>query len=225
MTSGLKWDEWHAPLSSASNDIIGIWFQEGDPVTWILQRPLVAEPGKIFNYSGGNMILLGEIIRNATEMDIEEFSKQYLFEPLGIDSSMWELRYENGVIESAGSVIITPRAMLKIGVTFLNGGKWNGERIISEEWVNKSAIAYPGNQGINVPGEPSGREGYSYSWWTKEYRHRGQNIHMFSAGGWGGQHIFVLPEVNTVVVFTGGNYVTKRPPFRILEKQIIPGIN
>jgi len=45
---------------------------------------------------------------------------------------------------------------------------------------------------------------------------------MFYAGGWGGQHIMVLPELNTVVVFTGGNFVTKRPPFKILEKYILP---
>lgn len=44
---------------------------------------------------------------------------------------------------------------------------------------------------------------------------------MYSAGGWGGQHIMVLPEINTVVVFTGSNYVSKRPPFKILEKYIL----
>ena len=47
---------------------------------------------------------------------------------------------------------------------------------------------------------------------------------MYSAAGWGGQHIMVLPEINAVVVFTGGNYVTKRPPFKILEKYILPAI-
>ncbi len=47
---------------------------------------------------------------------------------------------------------------------------------------------------------------------------------MFSAGGWGGQHIIVLPEVNTVVVFTGGNYVSKRPPFKILKDYILPAL-
>jgi len=47
---------------------------------------------------------------------------------------------------------------------------------------------------------------------------------MYSAGGWGGQHIMVLPEINTVVVFTGGNYVSKRPPFKILEKYILSAI-
>ena len=85
-------------------------------------------------------------------------------------------------------------------------------------------MPYPGNRGINIPGEPSGRLGYSCSWWTKEYSQGGKRIQMYAAGGWGGQHIMVLPEVNTVVVFTGGNYLSKRPPYKILEKFILPAI-
>ena len=48
---------------------------------------------------------------------------------------------------------------------------------------------------------------------------------MYSAGGWGGQHIMVFPELNTVVVFTGGNYVTKRPPFEILREYVMPAFD
>ncbi|MFC1938921.1 serine hydrolase domain-containing protein [Chloroflexota bacterium] len=225
MTSGLEWDEWGVPLSSTDNDIIGLWFHCDDQITCILERLLINEPGTSFIYSGGNMIVLGEIIKNATKMDIDEFSREYLFEPLGIDSSNWTVRYPNGVIEAAGSLEITPRAMVKIGVTFLNRGIWNGKQVISEQWVENSATSYPGNHGIDIPGEDSGRVDYSYSWWIKQYSNSGKEINMFYAGGWGGQLIMVLTEVNTVVVFTGGNYVTKRPDFEILEKFIIPAFD
>jgi hypothetical protein len=97
MTSGLEWREWSAPYSSAENPTIGIWFQDKDPITFILEMPLIDEPGTDFNYSTGNMIILGEIIRNATNMTIDEFSSNYLFEPLGIDSSHWAIKCENGV--------------------------------------------------------------------------------------------------------------------------------
>ncbi|MFC2024637.1 serine hydrolase domain-containing protein [Chloroflexota bacterium] len=225
MTPGLEWDEWGVPLSSPDNDIIGLWFNCDDQIACILKRPLVDEPGTSFTYSGGNMIVLGEIIKNATHMNIDEFSRKYLFEPLGIDSSDWTVQYPNGVIESAGSLEITPRAMTKIGVTFLDKGVWNGKQIIPEQWVENSAVAFPGNYGINIPGEDSGRVGYSYTWWIKQYSNSDKEINMFYAGGWGGQVIMVLPEVDTVVVFTGGNYVTKRPEFEILEKFIIPALN
>lgn len=225
MTSGLAWDEWSAPLSSQTNDIVGLWFNCDDQISCILERPLVNNPGTSFTYSGGNMIVLGEIIKNATKMDIDEFSRKYLFESLEIDSSSWTIRYPNGVIEAAGSLEMTPRAMVKIGITFLNKGVWKGKQIISEQWIEKSATSYPGNHGINIPGVASGRNGYSYSWWIKSYSKSGKRINMFNAGGWGGQEIMVLPELNTVVIFTGGNYLSKVKVFKILEKYIIPSID
>jgi CubicO group peptidase (beta-lactamase class C family) len=223
MTSGLEWREWSAPYSSAENPTIGIWFQDKDPITFILEMPLIDEPGTDFNYSTGNMIILGEIIRNATNMTIDEFSSNYLFEPLGIDSSHWAIKCENGV--DANNLMITPRAMIKFGATFLNKGVWNGIQIVPEQWVEKSANPFPGNLKINVPGEPSGRLGYSYSWWTKTYYKSGKRVNMYAASGFGGQHIMVLPELNSVVVFTGGNFVSKRPPFNILEHYIIRAID
>ena len=220
----LEWDEWGAPLSSSGNDIVGLWFQDKDPLTCILVRPLVNEPGTSFTYSGGNMIVLGEIIRHATKMSFDDFSQEYLFEPLGIDSTEWVSRFNNGVIYTGGGLRITPRHMIKFGVTFLNGGIWEEKQIITRHWVEKSAFAYSNNTGINIPEEPSGRLGYSYSWWTKTYSKQGKKIHMYAASGWGGQHIMILPELNTVVVFTGGNYGFGRAPFKILERFIIPAI-
>lgn len=224
MTSGLEWDEWSTPYSSTDNDNVGIWFQDKDPITYILEKPLVAEPGTSFAYSGGNMDLLGEIIRQASGMPIDAFASRYLFQPLGIDTAHWDLRFENGVIETGGSLKLRPRDMAKEGVLFLNKGVWNGKRILSEEWAEKSATPFAGNQGIDIPNEDSGRVGYGYAWWTKPYTLTGQRINMYYAGGWGGQHIMVLPQANTVVVFTGGNYMTYRPPFRIMQEYILPAI-
>jgi len=224
MTSGLDWEEWNAPYSSEDNPIIGIWFSDKDPVTYILERSLIDEPGTSFRYYGGNMIVLGEIIRNATKMNIDEFSGKYLFGPLGIDSFDWWLRFENGVIEAAAGLKITLRDMVKIGLTFLNEGVWNGERIVSGQWVEKSAIAFPGNKGINVPGTDKRNVGYSYSWWTKTFSNSGKEINMFYAAGWGGQNIMVFPELNTVVVLTGGIYVSSTRTFTLLERYIIPAL-
>ena len=185
--------------------------------------PLVSIPGNRFNYSTGHMHLLGEIIRNASGLDLVEFSNKYLFDPLAIDTSSWSLQFSNGVYDG-NSLMLAPRDMMKFGVTFLNHGSWDGQTIVSGKWVRKCEIPYGGNREIKVPGEASGRMGYSYTWWTKDYSEGGKKIHMYAASGFGGQHIMVLPEVNMVVVFTGGNYVSKRPPFKILEKYIIPAI-
>jgi CubicO group peptidase (beta-lactamase class C family) len=223
MTSGLEWKEWGSSYTDLANDTFKLWVECEDQIACILEKPLSEEPGTHFTYSGGNMVLLGEIIKNATGMTIEEFSGKHLFEPLGITPPVWE-KYESGVIDGAGGIKITPRDMAKIGVTFLNGGVWDGEQIVSEQWIEKSATQFPGNSRINVPGEDSGRVGYAYTWWTKQYPNSGNEVNMYYAGGWGGQLIMVLPELDTVVVFTGGNYATKRHDFDIFEKYVLPAI-
>ena len=114
-------------------------------------------------------------------MSIDEFSEIYLFDPLGIDSSYWSMRYENGVIEAGGCLILTPRDMGKIGLLFLNKGIWNGTSIISENWIAKSANQFADNTGINIPGVGSGKNGYSYSWWTNSVSDSGKKYDMYSA--------------------------------------------
>ncbi|MCJ7701722.1 MAG: beta-lactamase family protein [Anaerolineales bacterium] len=222
-TTGLEWKEWGTSYTNLENDTFKLWVECEDQITCILEKPLIDEPGTSFTYSGGGMVLLGEIIKHATNMNIEEFSEKYLFETLGIDPPVWE-KYESGVIDASGGIKITPRDMTKFGAAFLNNGVWNGKQIIPEKWVEKSAATYPGNSRINVPGEDSGRVGYSYTWWTKQYSSSGKKINMYYAGGWGGQLIMVLPELNTVIVFTGGNYTTSRPDFKIFEKYVLPAI-
>ena len=225
MTSGLEWVEWNTSLSSEKNDIVGIWFQDKDPLTFILEKPLVKEPGTTFNYSGGNTIVLGEIIRNATKMDLEQFANEYLFKPLGIDSSDWNLRYKNGVIEAGGGLEITPRDLTKIGALCLNKGTFNGKQIISEKWIEKCNTQYSDNTNIFIPGHLSGGHGYAYSWWLKTLKKSGKEISMYHAVGWGGQELIIIPELNAVVVFTGGNYMPLTATFYILDKYILPAIN
>ena len=228
MTSGLEWMEWNASYSSRDNPIIEIWFQEAEqnkhPFTFVLEGSLIDAPGTGFRYYGGNQIVLGGIIENATQMDIDEFSAEYLFGPLEIDSFDWWSRFESGVIEAAGGLKMTPRDMVKIGVTYLNNGVWNGERIVSEEWVEKSALAFADNKGIDVPGTDKRDVGYSYSWWTKTFSNSGKEINMFYALGWGGQNIIVFPDLNTVVVLTGGTYTSSTRTFTLLERYIIPAL-
>ena len=224
MTSGLEFNEWGTLPNSPDNDVARLWFYCEDPITCILERPLINEPGTSFNYSSGNMDILGEIIKNASGMDLDEFSGKYLFEPLGIGNFIWA-QFENGVIDAAGGVKFTPRDMVKTGVTFLNNGVWNGKQIISKQWVEKSATAFQGNTGIKIPGEDLGKVGYAYTWWTREYSISDKRINGFWADGWGGQKIMVFPEIDTVIVFSGGNYTSNNHHLKILEKYIFPAIN
>ena len=222
MTSGLEWNEWMEPYSSPENPIIGIWYAETDPVSFILQGRLIQSPGTYFSYYGGSQIILGEIIKNATGMPIDSFSQKYLFDPLQIENATWSARFKNGVIEAAGGLMLKPRDMIKVGATFLNDGKWKGNQIVSSQWVDKSTHPYKNNLGIRIPGESSGKKGYSYSWWINELDFNGQNISAFHAEGWGGQKIIVIPKLDAVVVFTGGDYTSKNRNFKVLNSYILP---
>lgn len=223
-TSGLQWAEWNAPLSSIENDQIGAWFHEPGPVDFMLGRPMIAEPGTHFIYSGGNIDLLGVIVENASGMTFPEFSREYLFDPLGLEQAHWDIIFPTGETHAAGGLRATPREMIKLGALMLKEGIWNGEEIISADWVEKCKFPFPACTSINIPGEDMGKVGYSYAWWTKKIDYRGSEIHWYSAGGWGGQKIIVLPELNSVVVFTGGTYTQKVKEYAIMEDFILPAL-
>ena len=223
-TSGLLWAEWSAPLSSMENDQIAMWFHEQGPVDFVLGRPMIAEPGTHFIYSGGNIELLGVIVENASGMPFETFSEKYLFEPMGMDQAEWDLIYPTGEVEAAGGLRITPREMVKIGAMMLNNGVWNGKQIIPSDWIEKCKYPFPACRDIHIPGEDLFDMGYSYAWWTKQIDYKGQVIHWYSANGWGGQQIIVLPELNTVLVFTGANYTRKVKEYKIFERYLLPAL-
>ena len=224
MNSGLKWDEWGVSLSSIKNDQIGIWFWKDGPMNYVLSKDFAAAPGTRFNYSGGDIQILVEILKNATGMKLDEFSEKYLFEPLGITSFNWWLIFPTGEIQGAGGLKLTPRDMIKVGAMMLNKGMWKGKRIISEDWVSKCSSPFPGNTGIKVPGEDLGKVGYAYTWWTKDFTYHSDDIHMYFMLGWGGQKIIVLPRLNMVIAFTGANYNSKVHDFEIIERFILPAV-
>jgi len=227
MTSGLAWDEWGTSYDSGENDAIALWLDCDDPIACVLDKPLVHEPGRTFTYSGGNMVLLGQILKNASGMDIEEFSARYLFEPLGIDPPQWA-RYDNGVVDT-NDQRLTPRAMVTIGATYLDHGNWNGQQIIPSEWVAASAHAdttWTNHLLRPIPPDDNtwGRRGYAYGWWTHEFRKSGRTVPAFYAWGWGGQEIAVFPDHNAVAVFTGGRYAETSAPAKILGAHVIPAL-
>lgn len=224
MTSGLDWNEWGAAHGTAANDIDRLYFECEDPIVCVLERPMVAVPGEKFTYNGGGMVILAEMLKNASGLTIDEFSLRYLFSPLGVDSTGW-WQFDNGMIDAANTLYIQPRAMLKFGITYLNKGVWKGNRIIDERWVEKSAEIYKNNKKIKVPIEDSGKSGYGYTWWQNELPLNRGKTKMFRANGWGGQAIMVFPELDMVLVFTGGNYPTNSKLFSLVEDYILEAIN
>jgi CubicO group peptidase (beta-lactamase class C family) len=203
MTSGLDWPE-SGPSYSSSKNIMNQMMRSSDWVRFVLDRPMAAAPGAVFNYSSGASHLLSAIIQEATGIRTFSFAKTYLFEPLGISHVSW-LSDLRGIAFGAGGVRLTPRDMARFGQLYLQGGVWNGKQVVPAEWVEASVARQ-----VSAHGAASY---YGYQWWV-----RGNSIH--AAHGYRGKRIFVIPDLDMVVVFTAdlpGNL-----PSVVLSNHIIP---
>jgi CubicO group peptidase (beta-lactamase class C family) len=191
MTSGLEWDEDTFPYGDSRNDATAME-RSTNAVLFVLNRPVIREPGSQFQYSGANPMLLSAILQEATGMTAAEFAKLYLFEPLGISQYRWDA-YADGHTHTDGGLSLRPRDMAKIGQLILNGGQWNGVRIVSEAWVAESTQARmtvsPGIQ-------------YGYQWWRENQAVYLETVEPYFAAGFGGQLINVYPDQKMIIVVT-----------------------
>jgi len=203
MTSGLDWPESAASYSSSRN-IMNQMMRSSDWVRFVLDRPMAAAPGAVFNYSSGVSHLLSAIIQQATGMRTFSFARTYLFEPLGISRVYWPSDPQ-GIVFGAGGLRLTPRDMAKFGQLYLQGGVWDGKQIVPAEWIEASVAPQ-----VNAHGAASY---YGYQWWV-----RGSGT--YAAHGYRGKRIFVIPDLEMVVVFTAD--LSGNAPSVILSNFIIP---
>jgi len=222
MTSGLQWNEMDVSVNTRNekNDIIQS-FHAADPIEYILAKPVVAEPGTRWYYSGGDVNILGEVIRKATGLRMDDFAQQHLFTPLGIKEYKWDFMNPD-IIHAAANLKLRPRDMLKFGQMYLDGGMWKGKRILSRQWVERSTKA---QQRVSPESwQESEGERYGYQWFLRTYHTRSGAYESYLRTGWGGQRIVVLPGLEMVVVFTGGNHATPDPENEIMIRYILPAV-
>jgi CubicO group peptidase (beta-lactamase class C family) len=144
-----------------------------------------------------------------------------LFGPLGIKKYYW-WKFPDGSVEAGSGLALRPRDMAKIGLLFLNGGRWEGKQIVSEQWVADST-----KNCVDARQFPSFIEadGYGYQWWLRSFHINGETIFSYHAAGLGGQFIFVFPRLQMVVAFTGWNADARgKFPFDMLQKYILPAV-
>ena len=190
MRAGMFWDEVSAPYMSPENDVY--YILTGDGVDHCLNLDMVAEPGELWHYSGGASHLLAAIVQVATETSLLEFARNQLFDPLGIDSILWTRDGSGNWYTGAWGLSLSTRNLAKFGYLFLNNGTWDGQQIVSEEWVNVATSSFTMFDG--------NCEGYGYQWWTLP------NYGAYYAAGRNGQFIIVVPHLDIVAVFTSGIY-------------------
>jgi CubicO group peptidase (beta-lactamase class C family) len=186
MSTGLEWNE-ELPYDDPRNDA-SVMEATDDWVQYVIDRPMVAEPGKVFVYSSGATELLAYIFQKETGQDIDAYGEKYLFAPLGIQHQ-WKRNYL-GMVDTEGGLYLNGDGLAKIGYLFLHDGMWDGKQVVSKEWVQAS-----------ITPQIDGEEGfkYGYKWWL--YPRNGKFVWM--ARGFGGQELMVFPEQQLIAVFTG----------------------
>ncbi|HEY1638693.1 MAG TPA: serine hydrolase [Rhizomicrobium sp.] len=187
--------------------------QAAQPNWWkyTLDLPMIHAPGTHYAYCSANSNLVGAAVATATKTWLPQWFDETIARPLQFGPWSWNL-IPNGEGYAGGGAYIRPRDFLKVGQTFLDGGLWNGRRIVSAAWVKDSTSPH-----IRVSPETTGRygdafadvygEGYdAYAWHLTDIASGGRTYHAYLANGNGGQLLVVIPELDLACMFTAGNY-------------------
>lgn len=203
MTTGLEWNEF-----DSFSHTEGVWkgfLTSDDPLGYVLSRPLIEEPGAVYNYNSGVSHILSIVIEKHTGMSTIEFAKEYFFTPLDID--ILDLKWKednNGIVFGGHGLHMKIEDLQKLGVLFLNKGKYKGNQIVSESWVNESTYKHS----INT----RGYSGYGYQWWIGKV---GEHD-FYGAFGHAGQRVYVFKKLDLVITFL----CRMKPEFGIQERLI-----
>lgn len=186
MTSGL------ACIPSNNEQTLTEMGSAPDWVQFALDLKVAHIPGTRFNYCSPGMHLLSAILQQVTGMQAAEFARLYLFEPLGITDFLWEAD-PDGYSDGWAGLYMHPRDLAKIGYLMLHQGRWGDQQIVSPDWVGDATrFQKKTGQGDN----------YGYGWWVPP----SDQYVEFAAEGRGGQYIRVIPQLNMVIVTTGGGF-------------------
>jgi CubicO group peptidase (beta-lactamase class C family) len=218
MTSGLEWPEWDVPIGGGVSPIER-FNSSGDPIGYVLSQPLMHPPGTVYNYNGGTVNVLCQLAARSAGTTVDAFAHEHLFGPLGVTNYNFP-HHQSGLTVCHGDIYITPRDMAKFGQLYLNGGVWMGQRVVSEEWIQKSLAPAVSVRNFNL----YWAEDYGYLWWLNDYTVEGRTYSTYKALGWGGQEIWIVPDEELVVVFTGANYNTNPPTDRLMIRYVFPSL-
>ena len=212
MSAGLEWYELEYSYGDERNTFRN-WSDSGGGVKYVLDLPMVAAPGEEYAYNTGASHVLSGILQKVTATRADSFATEHLFTPLGIEEYYWPIDSE-GVAFGGTGAQLTPRDMARFGYLYLNKGLWDGTQIIPESWVEASQQKHIARKYI-----PDNY--YGYQFWVSDYD-------TYSAVGYGGQWITIVPDHDLVVVFNNrfveSDLLQWNTPERLLTTYIIPSL-
>lgn len=202
MTAGFNWTEdgpWYWPEYNS-------WME------FALSMQVTHTPGTFFTYNTPSVHLLSGVLTQATGMSLADFAQKNLFTPMGIAAPQWDTDPE-GYTTGAHALHLHARDMAKFGYLYLNRGKWDGKQLIPEAWVDLTTEQHSdGGFPQDTP--------YGYLWWVTTV-----NGHpAYFAAGYGGQYVFVIPDLDSVIVMTSATDQPHPEHRNLIGDYIIPAM-
>lgn len=210
MKMGTEWNE-DLPYTDPANSEIAMELAP-DRYRFVLDRPMVNEPGDWWTYNGGATAVIAKLIARGAGKPIDKYAAERLFTPLGIESFEW-IAGADGEPSAASGLRLSVHDLAKIGKLVLNDGKWNSEQIVPASWLRTSFTPYSNLQtGLR----------YGFFWWLAP---QGDPPLSVAGFGNGGQRLSISKANDMVVVVYAGNYNDPeawRIPVKILVDFAIP---
>ena len=174
----------------------GVTFNESGIVSgndWLgsfLNASVNGKPGTEFQYNSLNTYVLSAIVTKRTGETLTEYLTPRLFGPLGITKYYWET-CPKGIIKGGWGLFLCAEDMAKLGQLYLQKGKWNGQQLVSEYWIEISTARHLKTQNDTY--------GYGYQLWME------QRPGSFEYNGMLGQNVIIYPDMDMVLVTNAGN--------------------
>ncbi|MEM6722282.1 MAG: serine hydrolase [Bacteroidota bacterium] len=190
MNSGLEWEEDYGKIS----DVTKMLFLDKDMTASQIEKPLVGKPNETWYYSSGTSNLLSGILRKQFNKHQEylDFPYTNFIDKIGMHSMLIEADMEGNYVGSSYAWA-TPRDWAKFGLLYLHRGNWNGTRIFDDSWVDYITKPTPTSDG---------RYG-GHFWLNAGGFHPDVPKDMYSANGYQGQRVYIIPSKDLVVVRFG----------------------
>ncbi len=181
-----------------------MWDQEAEPdfYRYTMKVPMATPPGENAVYcSASPNLALGMLGRAAHESPMSLFDR-LIGEPMKMRRYEWGLD-PAGNPYGGGGMSLLLRDFIKLGQLMLNGGTWQGRRIVSKDFVVRASAPLYHLRNIY----------YGYLWWSEDYPYKNRTVHTFSARGAGGQTVTVIPELDLIVATFAGNFSSRKGMF------------
>jgi CubicO group peptidase (beta-lactamase class C family) len=163
------------------------------------ETPEAPPHGRYFSYCTGGVFVLGEVLQRATGVRLDRWARERLFAPLGIRDAQWVFS-PLGQPQTGGGLRLATTELLKVAQLYLDGGTWNGARVLDEAWVRASLAPHAR---IDENTE------YGYLWWLKSFGDGDKKVAAFFMSGNGGNKIVGIPALDLAVAITSSNYSSR----------------